>query len=196
MLGGVLLLVTSAHAGMEDPAVTVGPELSLLGPASSITGRPGLRLGFEPNRRMSGELFYSVMFAAIWHAGVSPEVRWFPGEHPRNGVYLAGRMPLGLIGDMPNRKLDNTASTATTDSTDTSGSAQFAASSDTTFEPRLGAAVAAQVGVGWRFAEFMGVELTAGPEWDGIFGLNWRAGLSLEVVMHNDPDPDAPPRRR
>ncbi len=194
LLAAALLAAAPAQAGMTDPAVTVGPDIGVLGPGASLSARPGLRLGFEPDRRFAAEAFYSVMFANIWNAGIAPEARWFLSDHARKGVYLGGRMPLGLIGDMASAELEGTATQVTTDSTDTEGSIDLTADAGPAPERRLGAAVALQAGVGWRFSEIVGIEIMAGPEWDGIFGMNWRATAALEIIMHNDPDPDAPPR--
>lgn len=193
-LAALVLLGAPAHAELPDPAVTVGPELALLGGAE-LTGRPGLRLGFEPERRYGVDAFYSVMFANIWHAGLAPDYRHFFGKDERTGVYLGARLPFGLIGDMKSQ-LEGTATEVTTDSSDTAGSANLSEDPVTAPEPRLKPAVGLQAGVGWRFGRIVGIEAMAGPEWDGIFGMNWRASLALEIIMRNDPDPDAPPGRR
>lgn len=190
----LLLLGAPAHAELPDPAVTVGPELSVLGGAE-LTARPGLRLGFEPERRYGVDAFYSVMFANLWHAGLAPEFRHFFGKDERTGVYLGARLPVGLIGDMKSQ-LEGTATEVTTDSSATSGSTGLSADTASVPEPRLKPAVGLQAGVGWRFGRIVGIEATAGPEWDGIFGMNWRATLALDIIMRNDPDPDAPPARR
>ena len=192
-LAALVLFAAPAHAELPDPAVTVGPELSVLG-GSQLTARPGLRLGFEPERRYGVDAFYSVMFANIWHAGLAPELRHFFGKDERTGVYLGARLPIGLIGDMKSQ-LEGTAGEVTTDASNSSATADLSADAPAPADPRLKPAVALQAGVGWRFGRIAGLELMAGPEWDGIFGMNWRASLAFDIIMRNDPDDEAPGRR-
>ncbi len=133
------------------------PTFTALGEAGDpFSGRPGIRVGYEPRPAWSVEAFGSTSAQGPWDAGLSATGRWWvAGPAPGQGLHLQARVPVGLSTDR---------------------------SSPVAEDVRRGPLAGLQAGLGWRPRPFLDLGLTGGGEWSGPVGLRWRAELAFSVL--------------